>query len=93
MESTFKGFISVLEKSYNNVCLHCLQPVGPGQAVNPVLKKCNQVLDPLTRAVPGLLEALYLMGKVKFLSGEQNFIICRDITFQVWFVLCVQRIT
>ncbi|XP_052805384.1 tetratricopeptide repeat protein 21B-like isoform X2 [Mya arenaria] len=46
------------------------QPVGAGQAVNPVLKRCNQVLDPLTRAVPGLLEALFLMGKVKFLAGE-----------------------
>ncbi|WAR05764.1 TT21B-like protein [Mya arenaria] len=45
-------------------------PVGAGQAVNPVLKRCNQVLDPLTRAVPGLLEALFLMGKVKFLAGE-----------------------
>lgn len=45
-------------------------PVGPGQAVNPILKRCNQVLDPLTRAVPGLLEALYLMGKVKYLAGD-----------------------
>ncbi|XP_052258735.1 tetratricopeptide repeat protein 21B-like isoform X2 [Dreissena polymorpha] len=46
------------------------KPVTPGQAVNPVLKRCNQVLDPLTRAVPGLLEALFLMGHVKFLAGE-----------------------
>ena len=44
--------------------------MGPGQAVNPILKRCNQVLDPLTRAVPGLLEALYLMGKVKYLAGK-----------------------
>ena len=28
------------------------------------------MLDPLTRAVPGLLEALYLLGKVKFLAGD-----------------------
>jgi hypothetical protein len=34
-----------------------------------MLKRCNQVLEPLTRAVPGLLEALYLMGKIKFLGG------------------------
>ncbi|XP_063424970.1 tetratricopeptide repeat protein 21B-like [Mytilus trossulus] len=45
-------------------------PVASGQSVNPVLKKCNQVLEPLTRAVPGLLEALYLMGKIKFLAGD-----------------------
>jgi tetratricopeptide repeat protein 21B len=42
---------------------------------NPVLKRCGQVLDPLTRAVPGMLDALFLMGKVKFLSGKDgNFV-------------------
>ena len=62
-----------------------MQPAGPGQPPHPVLKRCAQVLDPMARAVPGLLEALYLLGKVKFLSGmfenkmclfyilEQNF--------------------
>ena len=46
------------------------QPGQLGQPPNPILKRCLQVLDPLTRAVPGLLEALYLMGKVKFLLGD-----------------------
>ncbi|KAK6182507.1 hypothetical protein SNE40_010181 [Patella caerulea] len=45
-------------------------PVPPGQPPNPVLKRCNQVLDPLTRAVPGLMEAVYLLAKVRFLSGD-----------------------
>ncbi|KAL3836422.1 hypothetical protein ACJMK2_021855 [Sinanodonta woodiana] len=45
-------------------------PVSAGQAVNPHLKKCLQVLDPLTKACPGLLEGLFLMGKVKFLAGD-----------------------
>ncbi|KAJ8306896.1 hypothetical protein KUTeg_014980 [Tegillarca granosa] len=45
-------------------------PVTAGQAVNPVLKRCHQVLDPLTRAVPGLLEALFLISKVKYLAGD-----------------------
>ncbi|CAG5135745.1 unnamed protein product, partial [Candidula unifasciata] len=45
-------------------------PVTPGQPVSPVLKRCNQVLDPLTRAVPGLMEGLFLIAKVKFLSGD-----------------------
>lgn len=44
--------------------------MGPGLPASPVLKRCAQLLEPLTRAVPGLLEALYLMGKVKFLSGD-----------------------
>ena len=59
--------------------------MGPGQAVNPTLKRCNQVLDPLTRAVPGLLEALYLMGKVKYLAGLLCLIIYK--AMQYWKVL------
>ncbi len=57
------------------------QPAGPGQPAHPVLKRCAQVLDPMARAVPGLLEALYLLGKVKFLSGRQhfNFVILKSI--------------
>ncbi|XP_064595299.1 tetratricopeptide repeat protein 21B-like isoform X2 [Liolophura sinensis] len=46
------------------------QPATAGQPVDPTLKRCSQILDPLTRAVPGLLEGLYLMGRVKFLLGE-----------------------
>ncbi|KAK3106370.1 hypothetical protein FSP39_018677 [Pinctada imbricata] len=46
------------------------QPITSGQPPNPVLKKCTQVLGALTRTVPGSLEALFLMGKVHFLSGE-----------------------
>ena len=49
---------------------HCLQPVQTGQQVSPILKRCHQVLDPLTRAVPGLMEGLYLIAKVKYLAGK-----------------------
>ncbi|XP_041371664.1 tetratricopeptide repeat protein 21B-like [Gigantopelta aegis] len=45
-------------------------PVTSGQAIDVVLKRCHQVLDPLTRAVPGLMESVYLIGKVKFLAGD-----------------------
>nr|XP_006812059.1 PREDICTED: tetratricopeptide repeat protein 21B-like [Saccoglossus kowalevskii] len=45
-------------------------PIAPGQPAGPVLKRCAAVLDPLTKAVPGLMEGLFLMGKVKFLSGD-----------------------
>ncbi|XP_046549679.1 tetratricopeptide repeat protein 21B-like [Haliotis rubra] len=45
-------------------------PVATGQPINPVLRRCHQVLDPLTRAIPGLMEAVYLIGKVKFLAGD-----------------------
>ncbi|XP_013391055.1 tetratricopeptide repeat protein 21B [Lingula anatina] len=46
------------------------QPSTTGQPVHPVLKRCQMVLEPVTRTVPGLLEALFLMAKVKFLSGD-----------------------
>ncbi|XP_012939708.1 tetratricopeptide repeat protein 21B isoform X2 [Aplysia californica] len=47
-------------------------PVTSGQPISPVLKRCHQVLDPLTRAVPGLMEGLFLIAKVKFLAGDVN---------------------
>lgn len=36
------------------------------------LRKSSGILEQLTRAVPGLLEGLFLLAKVKFLSGETN---------------------
>ncbi|CAH3123731.1 unnamed protein product [Pocillopora meandrina] len=45
---------------------------SPGQPPPPLLKRCSAVLDPLTKSVPGLLEGLYLMAKVKYLSGETD---------------------
>lgn len=46
------------------------QPIKQGQPPDPLLKRCSQVLEALTRTVPGLLEALYLMAKVRFLQGD-----------------------
>nr|KAG5695130.1 hypothetical protein BaRGS_017229 [Batillaria attramentaria] len=45
-------------------------PVQTGQTVSPILKRCHQVLDPLTRAVPGLKEGLFLIAKVKYLAND-----------------------
>ena len=49
--------------------LSCTQAQSPGQPPPPLLKRCAAVLDPLTKSVTGLLEGLYLMAKVKYLSG------------------------
>lgn len=49
--------------------LSCFQAQSPGQPPPPLLKRCAAVLDPLTKSVTGLLEGLYLMAKVKYLSG------------------------
>lgn len=51
--------------------LFYLQAQSPGQPPPPLLKRCAAVLDPLTKSVPGLLEGLYLMAKVKYLSGTK----------------------
>ncbi|XP_070546763.1 tetratricopeptide repeat protein 21B-like [Ptychodera flava] len=45
-------------------------PNVQGQPAAPILKRCAMVLDPLTKSVPGLMDGLYLLGKVKFLSGD-----------------------
>lgn len=39
---------------------------------NPILKKCNTILEPLTKAVPGLIEGIYYLAKVKYISGETD---------------------
>jgi len=44
--------------------------VKKGQPLNAVLQRCVQVLELVCKAVPGLVEGMYLMGKAKFLSGE-----------------------
>lgn len=52
--------------------LSCTQAQSPGQPPPPLLKRCAAALDPLTKSVAGLLEGLYLMAKVKYLSGGYN---------------------
>ena len=35
-----------------------------------MLQKCSGVLEPLTRTVPGMMEALYLQAMVAYLGGD-----------------------
>lgn len=49
-----------------------LQLQNSGQPASPMLKRCAAVLDPLTKAAPGLLQGLYLMAKVRYLSGTEH---------------------
>lgn len=58
---------------FNFIISLSFKPIQKGQPVNPVLKKCYMVLDPLTRSVPGLMEGLFLITKVKYLSGKFDF--------------------
>ena len=45
-------------------------PPAEGDAAPPVMKKCSIVLEEITRVAPGLLEAVYLLARIKYLSGD-----------------------
>lgn len=61
-------FLILIVKDYLNYAPQ--QPLQHGQAMDPVLRKCQQILETLLKAAPRLLEGIYLMGKVKFISGD-----------------------
>jgi tetratricopeptide repeat protein 21B len=47
--------------------------------LHPILKKCNAILEPLTKATPGLVQGLYYLAKVKFVCGKtEQAKICLD---------------
>ena len=39
---------------------------------NPFLRKCEAILIPLTQAVSGLVQGLFYLAKVNFISGKKN---------------------
>ncbi|XP_012885344.1 PREDICTED: tetratricopeptide repeat protein 21B isoform X1 [Dipodomys ordii] len=53
---------------YLNFCP--MQPSSPGQPLSPLLRRCTSVLETIVRTVPGLLQAVFLIAKVKYLSGD-----------------------
>ncbi|XP_060104278.1 tetratricopeptide repeat protein 21A [Heteronotia binoei] len=46
------------------------QPRLPGQVLSFVLKQSTIILNPVVKAAPGMIEPLFLMAQVKYLSGE-----------------------
>lgn len=48
------------------------QPRSPGQLVSPLLKQVAMILSPVVKVAPAMMEPLYVMAQVKFLSGEQR---------------------
>ncbi|KAM7105392.1 tetratricopeptide repeat protein 21B [Molossus nigricans] len=47
-----------------------IQPASPGQPLSPLLRRCTSILETIVRTVPGLLQAVFLIAKVKYLSGD-----------------------
>ena len=61
-------FVVLLVKEY--LMYAPSNPSTQGQAVAAPLKKSLMILEPVTKACPGLKDALYLLSKAKFLSGD-----------------------
>ncbi|XP_048367165.1 tetratricopeptide repeat protein 21A [Sphaerodactylus townsendi] len=61
-------FVTEIMKEYLVFCPK--QPRLPGQVLSSVLKQSTIILNPVVKAVPGMIEPLYLMAQVKYLSGE-----------------------
>uniref|UniRef100_A0A8D0G2E5 Tetratricopeptide repeat domain 21A n=1 Tax=Sphenodon punctatus TaxID=8508 RepID=A0A8D0G2E5_SPHPU len=61
-------FLIEIVKEYLFFCPK--QPRSPGQILSPLLKQADIILNPVVKAAPGMMEPLYLMAQVKYLSGE-----------------------
>ncbi|XP_020661983.3 tetratricopeptide repeat protein 21A [Pogona vitticeps] len=61
-------FLIEIVKEYLVFCPK--QPRLPGQVLSSLLKQATIILNPLVKAAPGMIEPLFLMAQVKYLSGE-----------------------
>ncbi|KAL7976463.1 hypothetical protein Chor_008412 [Crotalus horridus] len=61
-------FLIEIVKEYLVFCPK--QPRLPGQVLSPLLKQTTIILNPLVKSAPGIIEPLFLMAQVKYLSGE-----------------------
>uniref|UniRef100_A0A8C6SLI7 Tetratricopeptide repeat protein 21B n=1 Tax=Neogobius melanostomus TaxID=47308 RepID=A0A8C6SLI7_9GOBI len=61
-------FLLDIVKEYLALCP--AKPPAPGQPPCAQLQRCATLLDTVVKTVPGLLQGLYLMAKVKYQSGD-----------------------
>ncbi|XP_031970531.1 tetratricopeptide repeat protein 21B isoform X2 [Corvus moneduloides] len=61
-------FLLEIIKEYLNFCP--AQLTSPGQSPSPLLKHCASVLETVVKTVPGLQQAVFLIAKVRYLSGD-----------------------
>jgi len=67
-ENLNPDFLLEIITEYLNFCP--MQPASPGQPLSPLLRRCTSILETIVRTVPGLLQAVFLIAKVKYLSGR-----------------------
>uniref|UniRef100_A0A8C0ZX47 Tetratricopeptide repeat protein 21A n=1 Tax=Castor canadensis TaxID=51338 RepID=A0A8C0ZX47_CASCN len=61
-------FLVCIAKEYLHFCPK--QPRSPGQIVSPLLKQVAMILSPVVKAAPAMMDPLFVMAQVKYLSGE-----------------------
>ncbi|XP_069907106.1 tetratricopeptide repeat protein 21A isoform X3 [Oryctolagus cuniculus] len=61
-------FLVCVAKEYLLFCPK--QPRAPGQIVAPLLNQVTVILTPVVKAAPALLDSMYVMAQIKYLSGE-----------------------
>ncbi|KAM4626732.1 tetratricopeptide repeat protein 21B [Discoglossus pictus] len=61
-------FLLEIIREYLNFCPN--QPPTPGQPLSPLLRQCASVLETVVKTAPGLLQAVFLIAKVKYLAGD-----------------------
>uniref|UniRef100_A0A8C4RW38 Tetratricopeptide repeat domain 21A n=1 Tax=Erpetoichthys calabaricus TaxID=27687 RepID=A0A8C4RW38_ERPCA len=64
------SFLLNVVKEYLALCPQ--QPMSPGQPLPIMVKQSSMILEPIVKITPGLIEAVYLMAKVKFISGDSE---------------------
>ncbi|XP_005393347.1 PREDICTED: tetratricopeptide repeat protein 21B [Chinchilla lanigera] len=67
-EALNPDFLLEIVAEYLNFCP--MMPASPGQPLAPFLVRCTWVLETVVRTVPGLLQAVFLIAKAKYLSGN-----------------------
>ncbi|XP_003447380.1 tetratricopeptide repeat protein 21B [Oreochromis niloticus] len=68
LEKLNPDFLLEIVKEYLALCP--AKPPAPGQPAAPQLQHCATVLDKVVKIVPGLLQAVFLLAKVKYQSGD-----------------------
>ncbi|XP_006153641.1 tetratricopeptide repeat protein 21B isoform X1 [Tupaia chinensis] len=67
-ENLNPDFLLEIITEYLNFCP--MQPASPGQPLSSLLRRCTSTLETIVRTVPGLSQAIFLIAKVKYLSGD-----------------------
>ncbi|XP_034444059.1 tetratricopeptide repeat protein 21B-like [Hippoglossus hippoglossus] len=70
LEKLNPDFLLEIVKEYLALCP--AKPLAQGQTLAPQLQQCDKLLDTVVKIVPGLHQAVFLLAKVRYLSGDTD---------------------